>query len=220
MCLNHYLKNRFTTQAIQLQWERVPFWAGRSQIEYKAPYSNQNNFHCCISTCWTCCVTNYLILQMVERKQCFQSFRDSLNALEWLTTSHSYLTSCGMCKIFLLITLNCNYWSKLFISYSCYSFFLNMLWTWSSIGTNLQNLKLLQTSLPPPLPPPPPPFEIHFRHSYIVDVVVWSILWWIFACFLHLVLQSKRFMQILMSEDAEASLFVLLILENLFKASR
>lgn len=101
---------------------------------------------------------------MVERKQCFQSFRDSLNALEWLTTSHSYLTSCGMCKIFLLITLNCNYWSKLFISYSSYSFFLNMLWTWSSIGTNLQNLKLLQTSLPPPLPPPSPPFEIHFRH--------------------------------------------------------
>ncbi|KAJ7369736.1 IQ calmodulin-binding motif-containing protein [Desmophyllum pertusum] len=34
------------------------------------------------------------------------------------------------------------------------------------------------------------------------------------------VLQSKRFVQILMSEDVEASLFILLILENIFKTNR
>ena len=34
------------------------------------------------------------------------------------------------------------------------------------------------------------------------------------------VLHSKRFLHILMTEDLEASLFILLILENLFKSNR
>ena len=38
--------------------------------------------------------------------------------------------------------------------------------------------------------------------------------------FFFSVLHSKRFLHILMTEDLEASLFILLILENLFKSNR
>ena len=42
----------------------------------------------------------------------------------------------------------------------------------------------------------------------------------VFFFFDFAVLQSKRFVQIVMTEDIEASLFVLMFLENIFKTNR
>ena len=48
---------------------------------------------------------------------------------------------------------------------------------------------------------------------------MWVNLMWVYFCFFA-VLQSKRFVQILMSEDVDTSLFILMILENIFKTNR
>ena len=48
---------------------------------------------------------------------------------------------------------------------------------------------------------------------------MWVNLMLVYFCFFA-VLQSKRFVQILMSEDVDTSLFILMILENIFKTNR
>ena len=48
---------------------------------------------------------------------------------------------------------------------------------------------------------------------------MWVNLMLVYFCFFA-VLQSKRFVQILMSEDVDTSLFSLMILENIFKTNR
>ena len=48
---------------------------------------------------------------------------------------------------------------------------------------------------------------------------MWVNLMRVYFCFFA-VLQSKRFVQILMSEDVDTSLFSLMILENIFKTNR
>ncbi|KAL9966128.1 hypothetical protein ACROYT_G024152 [Oculina patagonica] len=60
------------------------------------------------------------------------------------------------------------------------------------------------------------------KHFQSFKTTVNSLEWlYTFHVFLtYNVLQSKRFVQILMSEDVEASLFILLILENIFKTNR
>ncbi|KAL9966130.1 hypothetical protein ACROYT_G024154 [Oculina patagonica] len=60
------------------------------------------------------------------------------------------------------------------------------------------------------------------KHFQSFKTTVNSLEWlYSFHVFLtYNVLQSKRFVQILMSEDVEASLFILLILENIFKTNR